>query len=209
MEKMATEQLVFYILCQSVHKKPKSRPVKPTDIPKKVRQTVHMDYVGPFLNGKNTLVLIDKRSMFLVVVFTDIAGAKHFKAIFGMTFSHFRYPEELVSNSGQPFRSEEIKRYILKLAIKHRHVTPYWPRANDEIERFMKPLTKVIITAKLENKPHLSEVDNFLMAYRVAPPTTTKVPPSEVMFNRKIRYTTPSVDDIIGNKVHNILDKKY
>ena len=64
-----------------------------------------------------------------------------------------------------------------------------------------------MITAKLVDKLYLSEVDNFFMAYRVTPHTTTKVPPSKVMFNRKIRYTIPSADDKIDNKVHNSLDK--
>ena len=53
----------------------------------------------------------------------------------------------------------------------------------------------------------MSEVDNFLMGYRVAPHTTTKVTPSEVMFNEKIRYTIPSVDTKIDNKVHISLGK--
>ena len=96
---------------------------------------------------------------------------------------------------------------MLKHEIRHCHVTPYWPRANGEIERFMIPLTKVMITAKLEDKPYLTEVDNFLMAHRVTPHTTTKAPPSEVMFNQKIRYNIPSVDDKIDNKVQNSLDE--
>ena len=96
---------------------------------------------------------------------------------------------------------------MLKHAIKHRHVTPCWPRANGEIKRFMIPLTKVMITAKLEDEPYLSKVDNFLMVYWVTPHTITKVFPSEVMVNRKIRYTIPSVDDKFYNKVHNSLEK--
>ena len=104
-----------------------------------------MDYLGPFPNGKYALVMIDERSSYPVVVFTDSTSAKHLKAIFTMTFSYFGYSEELVSDNGSPFQSEEIKRYMLKRIIKHRHVTPYWPRANGEIERFIIPLTKVMI----------------------------------------------------------------
>ena len=63
------------------------------------------------------------------------------------------------------------------------------------------------LTAKLEDKPYLSEVNNFLMVYRVTPHTITKVPLSEVMFNRKIRSAIPSVDDKIDNKAHNSLAK--
>ena len=59
---MEAKQLVFCIPCQSVHKKPKSLPVKSTEIPKKLWQTVHMDYLGPFPNGKYALVMINERS---------------------------------------------------------------------------------------------------------------------------------------------------
>ena len=96
---------------------------------------------------------------------------------------------------------------MLKHAIKHRQETPYWPRANGEIERFMIPLAKGMITAKLGDKPYLSQVDNFFMAYRVTLRATTKLLPSEVMFNRKIKYSSPSVNDKIDNKVQNNLDK--
>ena len=71
-----------------------------------------------------------------------------------MTFSHFGYPEELVSDSGPPSQSEEIKHYMLEDTIKHCHGTPYWPRANGEIKRFMIPLMKVMIIVKLEDKPY-------------------------------------------------------
>ena len=80
---------------------------------------------------------------------------------------------------------------MLKHAIKNCHVTPNWPRADDKIERFMTLLTKFMITVKLEDKPYLSEVDNFLMAYQVTPLARTKAPPSKVMFNQKIKYDNP------------------
>ena len=77
--------------------------------------------------------------------------------MFGMKFSHFNYPEEVVSENRPPFRSEEITCYMLKYAIKYRH--------NDKIKKLMISLTKAIIIAMLVDKPYLSEVDNFLMAY--------------------------------------------
>ena len=69
-------------------------------------------FLGPFPNGKYALVMINERSRYPVVVFTNSASAKYLKAVFGM-FSNFGYPEELVSGNGPPFRSEEIKRYML------------------------------------------------------------------------------------------------
>ena len=74
MDKIVAEKLAFCILCQSVYKKPKSLPVKSTEIPKKVWQTVHMDYLRSFSNRK---VKIDELSMYPVIVFTDSTSSKH------------------------------------------------------------------------------------------------------------------------------------
>ena len=65
----------------------------------------------------------------------------------------------------------------------------------------MIPLTKVMITTKLEKKSYL--------AYQVIPHTTTKVPPSEVRIIQKKRYTILSVDGKIDKKGHNSLSKNY
>ena len=59
----------------------------------------------------------------------------------------------------------------------------------------MIPLTKVMITTKLEKKSYL--------AYQVIPHTTTKVPPSEVRIIQKKRYTILSVDGKI-DKIYKI-----
>ena len=76
---------------------------------------------------------------------------------------------------------------MLEDTIKHCHGTPYWPRANGEIKRFMIPFNESYDYGKAGGQT-LSEVNNFLMAYWVIPHTTTKVPPSKVMFNQKIKY---------------------
>ena len=99
---MVAGQLPFCIPCQSVHKKPKSPLVKSTEIPKKVWQTVHMYYLRPFPDGKCALVMIHQRSRYPVVLFVNSTNAKHLKSIFGMTVSHFGYPEELVLDNGSP-----------------------------------------------------------------------------------------------------------
>ena len=62
-----------------------------------------MDYLSPFPDAKYALVMIDECSRYPVVVLKDSKSAKHLKAILGMTFSHFGYPEELVSDNGPPF----------------------------------------------------------------------------------------------------------
>ena len=68
---------------------------------------------------------------------------------------------------------------------------PRWPRANGEVEQFMKPLTKIIQTAYIERRDWKEEYYNYLLAYRSTPHVTTGVAPSEMMFNRQVKHFIP------------------
>ena len=99
---------------------------------------------------------------------------------------------------GPPFKSHEIKQYMKKKGIRRHRITPLWPRANEEIERFMLPLVKTICTAYIENNDWQQQVYDFLMAYRITPHTATKVAPADLMYQRKIRHSIPDVDTTVN-----------
>ena len=80
------------------------------------------------------------------------------------------------------------------LGIEHDPVTPYWPQANGEVERFNQPLEKTLQAAEVEGKIWRQELNRFLLKYRTTPHCTTKVAPSELLFNRKIRGKLPSIE---------------
>ena len=126
-------------------------------IPDHVWQTVNTDYLGPLPDNKYALVMIDQRSRYPVVTFTNNTTAKNFITICNNVFGHFGFPETLISDNGPPFRSNDVKTYTKGKGIKHRRVTPLWLQANGEVEKFMLPLTKVICTAHIENKNFIQE----------------------------------------------------
>ncbi len=66
-------------------------------------------------------------------------------------------------------------------------VTPLWPQANGEIERQNRSILKRLRIAQAEGRNLKSEVDTFLMRYRSTPPSTTGVPPAELLYGRKYR----------------------
>ena len=57
--------------------------------------------------------------------------------------------------------------------IQHRLITPYWARANAEVERFNRKLNKVMKNAVATNKPWKKELHLFLGAYRATPHSST------------------------------------
>ena len=58
----------------------------------------------------------------------------------------------------------------------------------------MKPLEKAITIAKIENRPMRQELSRFLFSYRTTPYPTTGVPPSQLLFYRKIRGKLPMIN---------------
>ncbi|XP_057302655.1 uncharacterized protein K02A2.6-like [Hydractinia symbiolongicarpus] len=138
-----------------------------------------MDYLGPLPDGKYALAMIDQRSRYPLVSITPRTSAKNLISILNTAFTKFGYLETIITDNGPPFRSNEIKRYMKIKGIKHRRVTPLCPQANNEIERLMLPLMKIICTAHVEHKPYIEEVEAFLMAYRVTPHVATNIPPAD------------------------------
>ena len=106
-------------------------------------------------------------------------------------FATHGIPDTLKTDNGPPFNGEEYRRYMETLGIKVIYSTPYWPQGNGEAERFMQPLGKALKTAHAERGPWRQELNRFLLQYRTAPHATTKVPPSELMFNRTVKGKPP------------------
>ena len=96
-------------------------------------------------------------------------------------------PLTVKSDNGPPFNGDEYDRYFKVLGIDKDLATPVWPQANAEVERFMQPLTKLLQTVRIENRPWKQESNRFLLQYRTTPHSITNVPPAELLFNRSIR----------------------
>ena len=84
------------------------------------------------------------------------------------------------SDNGPPFNGDEFAKFASVLGFRHRKVTPLWPRANGEVERFVKTLKKCIKAAKAS-----------LRNYR-----TTGVAPAVLLLKRPVRNKLPQANHI-------------
>ena len=173
--------------------------MNPTKLPKGPWEEVSADFVGPFPTGDLLLVVIDDNSRYPEVEFVSSTSGKAVAPKFDKMFSTFGIPSVVKTDNGPPFNSKdfdtEFKKLSSYLGFKHRKVTPEWPRANGEAERFMKSLNKAIKVGRLENKPMKQIVNEFLRVYRATPHCTTGVCPFELMFNRKPNTRLPQIED--------------
>ena len=98
---------------------------------------------------------------------------------------------ELRTDNGPPFNSQEWAEYLQSKNTKHRRITPRWPQANGEVERFMRTLLKVVRIPQAERQNIERALYSFLAEYRLTPHSTIGVSPSELCIGRAVEDTIP------------------
>ena len=97
------------------------------------------------------------------------------------------------TDNGSPFNGEQFSSWAKYIGFAHRRVTPLWPEANGEAERFMRTLGKAIRTAKVDGGNLKMEIFMFLKHYRTTPHSSTGLSPAEMLNGRKLRTEVPNV----------------
>jgi transposase InsO family protein len=169
----------------------RQEPLHMTDLPDKPWTHVSADFCGPFPSGDYLLVVVDDYSRFPVVETLTKLTARSVIPKFDKIFSEYGIPVELKTDNGPPFQGSEFKNFANNLGFNHRKITPLWPRANGEAERFMRTLGKAVKTANVENLNWKQELYKFLRNYRATPHSSTGRSPAEALFSREIRTKLP------------------
>ncbi|XP_049522676.1 uncharacterized protein K02A2.6-like [Dermacentor silvarum] len=112
------------------------------------------------------MVVVDDFSKYLVVIILHtLAAPTVIKQLLTM-FAQFGCPEIVKSDNGPPFQSEGFAEFASELGFKHHRITPRWPEANGEAERFIRTLKKSILTSRVSHLDWTIELQSFLLTYR-------------------------------------------
>lgn len=101
-------------------------------------------------------------------------------------FSRFIFPEQLVSDNGSQFISEEFQRFLLINGVQHIRSAPYHPSTNGAAEWFVQSMKNAMRTSQGQGSLH-QWLNNFLLSNRNTPHSTTKVAPATFLIKRKLR----------------------
>ena len=194
-DKLVEDKIQNCLACQAstLDSKAKYEPLIMSELPDGPWQKVDIDFCGPFPSGDYLLVAMDEYSRFPEIEITKSTSAHATIPKFDKIFSVHGVPEEVKSDNGPPFQSEDFKHFAEYLGFHHRKITPGYPQANGEVERFMRTLEKAIRCAIVEGKQWKQELSRFLRNYRITPHSSTGIPPATALFNRSIRSTLPEV----------------
>ena len=171
--------------CQVATPRPSREPLQMTQLPSGPWEEVSIDFCE--IAGHYVLVVIDDYSRFPEIEIVHSTAAKAFIPKLDRIFAAYGIPKVVKSDNGPPFSGHEFAQFANYLGFKHRKVTPLWPEANGEVERFMKTFGKVLRTTANWKQ----EMYRFLRNYRATPHYTTGVPPATALFGRPIRIKLP------------------
>ena len=179
------------IPCQSNIKSTTAAPLLMTEMPAGVWKNLSLDFYGPLPSNEHLLVLIDDFSRYPVVNRVKNITAQTVVGRLDAIFTSFGIPKLVKTDNGPPFTSGEFKNFAETLGFTHKLITPYWPQANGEVERFMRTIGKVVRIAKLEQKPLQTEINKCLRNYCTTPHGTTNIPPADLMFKYQFHTKLP------------------
>ena len=175
--------------CQVATPTTTREPLQMSPLPSAPWMEVSADF-GQVAEGTYILVVQDEYSRYVIVDVLSSLTARSVVPRFDKIFSEFGVPAQLKTDNGPPFNSSEFASYLSNMGIHHRKITPLWPRANAETERFMRTIKKVVRGKPLNWK---QEMHKLLLAYRATPHTSTGMAPATVLFGRDIRTKLPSL----------------
>lgn len=124
-------------------------------------------------------------------------------------FAAYGFPDEIVSDNGPQFVSQEFEDFLAKNNIKHTRTPPYHPISNGAAERLVqttkRALLKQLLSDVSQNRESVQAgLDSFLMSYRNTPHSVTGSTPAQLFLKRqpktKLSFLKPDFKQDMLNK---------
>ena len=74
-------------------------------------------------------------------------------------------PEQLVTDNGPQFVSEEFAMFTKVNGVKHIKSAPYHPSTNGAVERLVQTFKKAIKASEHDGRTHSQQLASFLLSY--------------------------------------------
>ena len=118
-------------------------------------------------------------------------------------FARFGIPDQIVSDNGPPFMSEEFLSFTKSSGIRHITSSPYHPATNGLAERSVQSFKRELRSTSESPSSVREKLAKFLMVYRNTPHATTGESPAMLMIKRPLRARLDLVKPNLNKKMVN------
>ena len=164
--------------CQVTTPLSRQEPLQMSELPEQPWSELSIDFGQVPGMSTHFLVISDDYSRYVVVETVKDLTAKAVIPVLDKVLGQFGIPDIIKSDNGPPFNSKAFHDFSLYRGFKHRKITPLWPLANAEVERFMRTIKKSMKAAITQGKSWNQELHSFLLNYRATPHSSTDFTPS-------------------------------
>ena len=137
--------------------------------------------------GRTFLIVIDAHSKWPEVVEMTTTTAQRTITELRKIFAAYGLPEQLVSDNGPQFVSDDFASFMKMNGIKHIRCAPYHPSSNGAAERFVQTFKRAMKAGVGSTLSLEQRLANFLLTYRSTPHATTNQTPSQLFIGRELR----------------------
>ena len=117
--------------CLQTRNTPSPVSLHPWQLAERPWQRIHIDFAGPFLQ-QMFLIVIDSFSKWPEVIVMKSTTATKTIDELRCLFSRWGIPEQIVSDNGPQFKSDEFKQFLSENGITHLTTAPYFPATNGQ-----------------------------------------------------------------------------
>ncbi|XP_065217466.1 uncharacterized protein K02A2.6-like [Planococcus citri] len=179
---------VFVSKCATCQRYQPQEPETPLNLwttPNKPWYRIHIDFTGPF-DGKLWLVIIDSFSNWLEIFPVPSANSANVIKVLRCLIARYGICNQIVSDNGTQFRSDEFKEFCKNNNIQLIFTTPYHSRSNGKVERAIRTFKwRYNKTAdQISDSEH--RLQAVLLAYRSTTHSATNRTPAELFLGRQI-----------------------
>ena len=136
-----------------------------------------------------------------VITMKSITSEKYIEVLMSL-FSRYGIPEQLVSDNGLQFTSQEFKEFLQMNVVKHITSAPRHPSTNGKAERFVQTLKKALNAHQCDEGTLHQKLSRFLLNYRTIPHSTIGISASELFLSRRLRTRLELLHTSIKKAVH-------
>lgn len=162
------------------------------------------------------LVLIDSHRKWVDAWILKTTNAANVIARLRKSFAVFGLPDEIHSDNGPPFNSEEYADFCTFNGIKVLKSPPLHPVSNGITERCIQLFKNNLIKQIFEDRSGLltgqEKLDNFLFFYRNIPHSLTQMSSAEVMLKQKPKtrliLLKPNLNKYVQNKQTHLVERQ-
>lgn len=170
-------------VCQCVQNAAPLPPLQPWPASGRVFERVHLDFAQKY---DVNFILVDDYSKWIEAKLLSSTTAQKTIEQLQVICAQFGLPEEIVTDNGPQFVSDEFENFVKENVITHTTTPPYHASSNGLAERAVQTLKQELLKQVVEDNCRdrkrilQHKLSNFLFQYRTTPHTATGKTPAEL-----------------------------